>query len=144
MYVVVAGDEIVRTAVAGWSVGLSICYDLRFPELYQALCTPSTTTAYTTSTASTTSNTSNSIHNNQDIHKDMLISSNRADIILIPSAFTVLTGNSHWEVLLRARAIETQCYIIAAAQSGIHNEKRISYGHTIIVDPWGNIGKALF
>ncbi|KAK4096336.1 nitrilase-like protein [Parathielavia hyrcaniae] len=59
------------------------------------------------------------------------------DIITYPSAFTVPTGTAHWEVLLRARAIETQSYIIAAAQAGKHNEKRVSYGHSMIVDPWG-------
>ncbi|KAL2192799.1 carbon-nitrogen hydrolase [Corynascus similis CBS 632.67] len=60
-----------------------------------------------------------------------------ADIITYPSAFTVPTGKAHWEVLLRARAIETQCYVIAAAQVGRHNEKRLSYGHSMIINPWG-------
>ncbi|AEO59369.1 hypothetical protein MYCTH_102295 [Thermothelomyces thermophilus ATCC 42464] len=60
-----------------------------------------------------------------------------ADIITYPSAFTVPTGRAHWEVLLRTRAIETQCYVVAAAQVGRHNEKRVSYGHSMIVDPWG-------
>ncbi|KAK1752298.1 carbon-nitrogen hydrolase [Echria macrotheca] len=60
-----------------------------------------------------------------------------ADIITFPSAFTVPTGKAHWETLLRARAIETQSYVIAAAQVGKHNEKRVSYGHSMIVDPWG-------
>ncbi|KAL2149019.1 hypothetical protein VTH82DRAFT_1705 [Thermothelomyces myriococcoides] len=60
-----------------------------------------------------------------------------ADIITYPSAFTVPTGKAHWEVLLRSRAIETQCYVVAAAQVGRHNEKRVSYGHSMIVDPWG-------
>ncbi|KAK4154072.1 carbon-nitrogen hydrolase [Chaetomidium leptoderma] len=60
-----------------------------------------------------------------------------ADIITFPSAFTVPTGKAHWEVLLRSRAIETQSYVIAAAQAGRHNEKRVSYGHSMIVDPWG-------
>ncbi|KAL2162517.1 hypothetical protein VTH06DRAFT_7431 [Thermothelomyces fergusii] len=60
-----------------------------------------------------------------------------ADIITYPSAFTVPTGRAHWEVLLRSRAIETQCYVVAAAQAGRHNEKRVSYGHSMIVDPWG-------
>ncbi|KAK4168413.1 carbon-nitrogen hydrolase [Cladorrhinum sp. PSN259] len=60
-----------------------------------------------------------------------------ADIITYPSAFTVPTGKAHWEILLRARAIETQSYVIAAAQVGRHNEKRVSYGHSMIVDPWG-------
>lgn len=62
-----------------------------------------------------------------------------ADIILFPSAFTVPTGKAHWEVLLRARAIECQAYVIAAAQVGAHNEKRTSYGHSIVVSPWGEI-----
>ncbi|KAK4222647.1 carbon-nitrogen hydrolase [Podospora fimiseda] len=60
-----------------------------------------------------------------------------ADIITYPSAFTVPTGKAHWEILLRARAIETQSYVVAAAQVGRHNEKRVSYGHSMIVDPWG-------
>ncbi len=60
-----------------------------------------------------------------------------ADLITFPSAFTVPTGQAHWEILLRARAIETQCYVVAAAQVGNHNEKRLSYGHSMIVDPWG-------
>ncbi|KAK0616452.1 carbon-nitrogen hydrolase [Immersiella caudata] len=60
-----------------------------------------------------------------------------AEIITFPSAFTVPTGKAHWETLLRARAIETQCYVIAAAQVGRHNEKRVSYGHSMVVDPWG-------
>ncbi|KAK3998064.1 carbon-nitrogen hydrolase [Cladorrhinum sp. PSN332] len=62
-----------------------------------------------------------------------------ADIITYPSAFTVPTGKAHWEILLRARAIETQSYVVAAAQVGRHNEKRVSYGHSIIVDPWGAV-----
>lgn len=62
-----------------------------------------------------------------------------ADIITYPSAFTIPTGQAHWEVLLRARAIETQAYVIAAAQAGQHNEKRRSYGHSMIVDPWGRV-----
>jgi predicted amidohydrolase len=62
-----------------------------------------------------------------------------ADVLLMPSAFTVKTGMAHWEVLLRARAIECQCYVIAAAQVGTHNQKRESYGHAMIVDPWGTV-----
>jgi predicted amidohydrolase len=62
-----------------------------------------------------------------------------AQIITYPSAFTVPTGQVHWEILLRARAIETQTYVLAAAQVGAHNEKRVSYGHSMIVDPWGKI-----
>ena len=62
-----------------------------------------------------------------------------AQIITYPSAFTLPTGKAHWEVLLRARAIETQAYVIAAAQVGSHNEKRTSYGHSMVVDPWGKV-----
>lgn len=66
-----------------------------------------------------------------------------AEIMTYPSAFTVPTGQAHWEVLLRARAIETQSYVIAAAQVGRHNEKRVSYGHSLIIDPWGRIVASL-
>lgn len=62
-----------------------------------------------------------------------------ATIITYPSAFTVPTGKAHWETLLRARAIETQSYIVASAQVGRHNEKRVSYGHSLVVDPWGEV-----
>ena len=82
-------------------VGLAICYDLRFPELSQALVLQG------------------------------------ADILTFPSAFTVPTGMAHWHALLRSRAIENQCYVIAAAQVGKHNDKRSSYGHALIADPWG-------
>ncbi|KAG6765283.1 hypothetical protein POTOM_029310 [Populus tomentosa] len=85
-------------------LGLSVCYDLRFPELYQ-----------------------------------QLRFQHEAQILLVPSAFTTITGQAHWEILLRARAIETQCYVIAAAQAGKHNEKRESYGDTLIIDPWGTV-----
>ncbi|PLN85362.1 nitrilase-like protein [Aspergillus taichungensis] len=84
-------------------VGLSICFDLRFPEISLAL------------------------------------RRNEAQIITYPSAFTIPTGRAHWETLLRARAIETQSYVIAAAQAGPHNEKRSSYGHSMIVNPWGEV-----
>ena len=100
-----AGDTPVVINVEGWNVGLSICYDLRFPALYEALRRPP----------------------------------NGADIILVPAAFTVPTGEAHWEVLLRARAIESQCYIIAAAQSGHHNARRSSFGHSMAIDPYGHI-----
>lgn len=84
-------------------VGLTICFDLRFPEISLAL------------------------------------KRQNADIITYPSAFTVRTGQAHWETLLRARAIETQAYVVAAAQVGAHNEKRTSYGHSMVVDPWGKV-----
>ncbi len=89
-------------------VGLTTCYDLRFPELFGYL--------------------SNRLN---------------AEIILVPSAFTVPTGRAHWETLLRARAIENQCVLVAAAQSGEHNSHRTSYGHTMIVDSWGTKGSIL-
>ena len=84
-------------------LGLSICYDLRFPEMYRALA------------------------------------DRGADILLVPSAFTLTTGKDHWHTLLRARAIETQCWLLAPAQWGVHDEAgtRVSYGHSLIVDPWG-------
>ncbi|XP_078179384.1 nitrilase/cyanide hydratase and apolipoprotein N-acyltransferase family protein [Carex rostrata] len=85
-------------------LGLTVCYDLRFPELYQ-----------------------------------MLRFHHRAQVLLVPSAFTKVTGEAHWEILLRVRAIETQCYVIAAAQAGKHSEKRESYGDSIIIDPWGTV-----
>ena len=66
-----------------------------------------------------------------------------ADVILYPSAFTVPTGKAHWLPLLRARAIECQAYVIAAAQVGAHNEKRVSYGHSVVIDPWGEVLAAL-
>ena len=87
----------------GLRVGLSVCYDLRFPELYRALSQPP------------------------------------CDLLSVPSAFTWPTGNAHWQVLLRARAIENQCYVIAAAQGGTHENGRRTYGHSLIVDPWGEI-----
>lgn len=84
-------------------IGLSICYDLRFPELYRAL------------------------------------RSQGAEILVVPSAFTVPTGADHWEVLLRARAIENQCYVLAPAQVARHSPSRRSYGRSMIVDPWGTV-----
>ena len=82
-------------------VGLSVCYDLRFPELYRAMgdCT----------------------------------------LIVVPAAFTYTTGRAHWEILLRARAIENQCYILAAAQGGRHPNGRRTWGHSMVIDPWGEI-----
>lgn len=82
-------------------VGLSVCYDLRFPELYRVL------------------------------------SRDGARLLTVPAAFTLTTGKDHWEVLLRARAIENQCYVIAPAQQGRHPKDRLTYGHAMIVDPWG-------
>jgi predicted amidohydrolase len=84
-------------------VGLSVCYDLRFPEHYRALMRPP------------------------------------CDLIAVPAAFTYTTGRAHWEVLLRARAIENQCYVIAAAQGGEHENGRRTYGHSLVIDPWGEV-----
>lgn len=102
------GSEIVTYAFdgapGGARIGCSICYDLRFPELYQALAKAG------------------------------------AEVITVPAAFTLLTGKDHWEVLLRARAIETESYVLAAAQWGPYpGGKGASYGHSQIVDPWGHV-----
>lgn len=98
-----AGTEpIVADAVVG-KLGLSVCYDLRFPELYRALVDQG------------------------------------ARVLAVPAAFTLSTGKDHWHVLLRARAIEAQCFVLAAAQTGHHYGKRISYGHALICDPWGTV-----
>jgi predicted amidohydrolase len=93
-------------------IALSICYDLRFPELYRALVAG---------------------------HGEPAAKVHGADLAVVPAAFTAHTGAAHWHVLLRARAIENQFYVIAAAQAGRHNPKRESYGHSMIVDPWGRI-----
>ncbi len=86
-----------------WKVGLSICYDLRFPELYRAY------------------------------------SKQGCNILTVPAAFTVPTGKAHWETLLRARAIENQSYTLAAGQVGAHQDNRETYGHSLIIDPWGEV-----
>lgn len=98
-----AGSELHLVRTPAGVLGLSTCYDLRFPALYEALRGAG------------------------------------AEILAVPAAFTVPTGCAHWEVLLRARAIEAQCYVAAAAQVGRHNEKRASWGHAMIIDPWGTI-----
>ena len=98
---VAPGDEVVVADTPLGRLGLSVCYDLRFPELYRELVAQG------------------------------------ARILLVPSAFTVATGSDHWEVLLRARAIENQAFVIAAAQYGVHSPRRRSYGRSLIVDPWG-------
>jgi predicted amidohydrolase len=98
------GDELVVVDIAGAPVGVSICYDVRFPELYRQLV------------------------------KDM-----GAEVLLVPAAFTAHTGAAHWHLLMRARAVEDQAWVVAPAQWGGHTEKRESYGHTLIVDPWGTI-----
>jgi deaminated glutathione amidase len=86
-----------------WRMGLSVCYDLRFPELYRAMMSPP------------------------------------CDLIAVPAAFTYGTGKAHWELLLRARAVENQCYVIAPAQGGLHENGRRTFGHSLIVDPWGEV-----
>jgi predicted amidohydrolase len=95
------GREAVVATLAGVPVGLTICYDLRFPELYRRL------------------------------------TGRGARMITVPAAFTMETGKDHWEVLLRARAIENQVYVLAAAQCGVHPPNNASFGNSMIVDPWG-------
>lgn len=97
------GARIVCVDTPVGRIGLSICYDLRFPELYRKLLEQG------------------------------------AEILTVPSAFTKVTGEAHWEVLLRARAIENQCYVLAANQGGVHNATRETWGHSMIVDPWGRV-----
>lgn len=94
--VVYASDEL-------GTIGLSICYDVRFPELYRAQVEQG------------------------------------AQILTVPSAFTEVTGEAHWHTLLRSRAIENSCYVLAPAQTGLHGEKRRTYGHSLIINPWGEI-----
>ncbi len=97
------GEQIVTTDINGITLGLTICYDMRFPELYRCLALAG------------------------------------AKIIAVPAAFTAFTGKDHWEPLLRARAIENQCYIIAPAQWGEHPVGRQCYGRSIIINPWGTV-----
>jgi len=97
------GSELVTTDTAFGRLGLSVCYDLRFPELYRRLVDQG------------------------------------AIALAIPAAFTLTTGKDHWHVLLRARAIESQSYVLAAAQTGRHFGSRVSYGHALIADPWGTV-----
>ncbi len=100
---VASGEDIVVAATPLGAIGMTICYDLRFPELYRALV------------------------------------DRGAQLITVPSAFTLTTGRAHWHTLLRARAIECQCYVIAPAQIGHHDDDGIrhSFGHSLIIDPWG-------
>ena len=100
------GDQVVTYDCEGVTIGCSICYDLRFPDLFRALAEKG------------------------------------AQIIALPAAFTLQTGKDHWEVLLRARAIETQTYFCASAQTGsftVGNEQRQTYGHSLVADPWGHV-----
>lgn len=134
----VGGSELVCAQIGSWGqAGLTVCYDLRFPEMFQALRFPQNKSE------------PNAVHATSggapqcatEVQANTVLEGSPAgvDFFLVPSAFTRPTGRAHWEVLLRARAIETQCYVIAAAQAGQHNEKRASYGHTLIIDPWGTI-----
>jgi predicted amidohydrolase len=97
------GDRVVAADTPWGRLGLSICYDLRFPDLYRAM------------------------------------SGAGADMLAVPAAFTVPTGLAHWHVLLRARAIEAGAFVIAAAQSGNHEDGRATFGHSLVVDPWGEV-----
>ncbi len=98
-----AGTRPVVVEALGLRVGLSVCYDLRFPELYRAMTNPP------------------------------------CDLLSVPAAFTHTTGLAHWELLLRARAVENQCYVIAPAQGGRHTNGRRTFGHSMVVDPWGEV-----
>ena len=97
------GDSAVTADLGDFTLGFSICYDMRFPRLYNSLANAG------------------------------------ANLIAVPAAFTVPTGQAHWHVLLRARAIETGSYVIAAAQGGHHPNGRATYGHSLIIDPWGKV-----
>lgn len=97
------GPQVVETPAG--RVGLSVCYDLRFPELYRAM--------------------------------------GDVSLIVVPAAFTYTTGSAHWEILLRARAIENQCYVLAAAQGGKHENGRRTWGHSMLIDPWGEVLQCL-
>lgn len=98
-----AGDDVVAVALGSFTLGLSICYDLRFPELYRRLVDAG------------------------------------ADVLLVPAAFTLHTGKDHWEPLLRARAIESQAWVVAAGQWGSHPGGRRCFGHSMVIDPWGAV-----
>ena len=95
------GEETNLCDAEGWRVGLTVCYDLRFPELYRILALEG------------------------------------AELVTVPAAFTLYTGKDHWELLLRARAVENQCYVLAANEWGVHEGGKLSYGRSAIVDPWG-------
>ncbi|MEV5032813.1 carbon-nitrogen hydrolase family protein [Sphingobium sp. LMC3-1-1.1] len=97
------GERIVAVDTPWARMGMSVCYDMRFPDLYRALTNAGAT------------------------------------VLLMPAAFTVPTGKAHWHILLRARAIEAGCFVVAAAQTGRHADGRETYGHSLVVDPWGDI-----
>ena len=102
---IVPGERVGGFEAPFGRVGLSVCYDLRFPELFRAM--------------------------------------GECALIIVPAAFTHTTGLAHWEVLLRARAIENQCYVLAAAQGGLHENGRRTFGHSMLVDPWGEVKAVL-
>jgi len=102
---IVPGGQVASFETPFGTVGLSVCYDLRFPELYRAL--------------------------------------GHCALMVVPAAFTDVTGKAHWEVLLRARAIENQCYVLAAAQGGHHQNGRRTWGHSMLIDPWGEVKTVL-
>jgi nitrilase len=102
---IVPGSAVATFEAPFGKVGLSVCYDLRFPELYRAM--------------------------------------GDCSVIVVPAAFTYTTGRAHWEILLRARAIENQCYVLAAAQGGQHPNGRRTWGHSMLIDPWGEIKAVL-
>lgn len=96
-----AGNRVVVCDTPFGRLGLSICYDLRFPEFFRAM--------------------------------------GEVDVIVLPAAFTHTTGQAHWELLLRARAVENQCYVLASAQGGTHPSGRVTWGHSMVIDPWGKV-----
>lgn len=100
---ILPGDRAVTVQMDGHTVGLTICYDLRFPELYR------------------------------------LLALEGAEVLFVPAAFTLFTGKDHWHTLLRARAIENQCYVLAPAQIGPHDPHAQCYGHALVADPWGTV-----
>ena len=102
---IVPGRHVGTVETAVGKVGMSVCYDLRFPELFRAM--------------------------------------GPLSLIVVPAAFTYTTGRAHWEILLRARAIENQCYVLAAAQGGEHVNGRRTWGHSMLIDPWGEIKSVL-
>lgn len=121
---------------------MTICYDVRFSELYKALRGVHRIQQDTPrhSNHSATPGLDHKVrHETTGSHSG--VTRPGAEVMLVPAAFTPKTGEPHWETLLRARAIETQSYVIAAAQAGAHNAKRTSYGHSMIIDPWGTVGK---
>jgi deaminated glutathione amidase len=101
--VIAPGSELVMVNVAGIRLGLSVCFDIRFPELYRELARSG------------------------------------ADVLAVPAAFNAVTGKAHWEIIIRSRAIENHAFVVAAAQVGTTNEGIATFGHSLIVDPWGEI-----